>query len=97
MAPVMLTPVLKIYLISEWSKDIYEFKEIHFFFFIKLLLTVPWTLHGIKRRRMVSLRYRLKDGQCVEPQDDHIFLPSISPQLFNSGYKYFLLYPSNLI
>jgi hypothetical protein len=45
---------------------------------------------------MVSLRYRLKDGQCVEPQDDHSFLPSISPQLFNFGYRYFWLYPSNL-
>jgi len=31
MAPVMLTPVLKIYLISEWSKDIYEVKKIHLF------------------------------------------------------------------
>jgi len=31
MALVTLTPVLKIYLISEWGKDIYEVKKIHLF------------------------------------------------------------------
>jgi hypothetical protein len=31
MALVMLTPVLKIYLIPEWSKDIYEVKKIQLF------------------------------------------------------------------
>ena len=62
MARVMLTPVLKIYLISEWSKDIYEVKKIiHLFHKTASYRTMHFTYKAPAHRRMVSLRYRLKE------------------------------------